>query len=96
VLRDYASRWNADPQRWLFCRGDFEYLKGVALGMKLTLAYKMHADHAVVIDKTGTIRGLFDATSSYECDRMRALLRECLAEAALAERQPTAAIDTEG
>jgi protein SCO1/2 len=80
VLREYANRWNADPNRWLFCRGDFEYLKGVASGMKLALAYKMHADHAVVIDKTGTIRGLFDATSRNECDRLRALLMECLAE----------------
>jgi protein SCO1/2 len=81
VLQEYAKHWNADPNRWLFCRGDFDYLKGVARGMKLALAQKMHADHAVVIDKKGVIRGLFDATSRYECDRMRALLVECLAEA---------------
>jgi cytochrome oxidase Cu insertion factor (SCO1/SenC/PrrC family) len=80
VLSEYAKKWNADPNRWLFCRGDFEYTKGVARGMNLALAMKMHADHAAVIDKTGTIRGLFDATSTLQCDRMRALLRECLSE----------------
>lgn len=82
VLQNYAKQWAADPGRWLFCRGDFEYTKGVARGMKIALAMKMHADHAVVIDKTGTIRGMFDATSNFECDRMRTLLRECLAEEA--------------
>jgi protein SCO1/2 len=80
VLGQYARKWNADPERWLFCRGDFEYTKGVARGMNLALAMKMHADHAVVIDRTGTIRGLFDATSTYQCERMRKLLAECLDE----------------
>jgi cytochrome oxidase Cu insertion factor (SCO1/SenC/PrrC family) len=82
VLSEYAKKWNADPDRWLFCRGDFEYTKGIARGMNLALAMKMHADHAAVIDKAGKIRGLFDATSRYQCDRMRALLLECLAEPA--------------
>jgi protein SCO1/2 len=94
VLQDYAKRWNADPQRWLFCRGDFEYIKGVARGMKLTLAMKMHADYAVVIDKTGTIRGLFDAASSSECERMRTLLRECLAEEVPPDNVDVALVDT--
>jgi cytochrome oxidase Cu insertion factor (SCO1/SenC/PrrC family) len=80
VLRNYADRWHADPRRWLFCRADMEYLQRVARGMNLALYWKTHSDHAVVIDKTGTIRGMFDATSKYECGQMRTLLRECLAE----------------
>jgi protein SCO1/2 len=80
VLRDYANRWEADPKRWLFCRADLEYLKRVARGMNLALFWKTHSDHAVVIDKSGTIRGMFDGTSQYECEQMRTLLRQCLAE----------------
>jgi cytochrome oxidase Cu insertion factor (SCO1/SenC/PrrC family) len=80
ALRNYADQMKADPKRWLFCRGDLNYTKQVALGMDLYLAMKTHHDEAVVVDKAGKIRGLFDATSSNECDRMRSLLLECLAE----------------
>jgi len=93
VLRNYAKRWEADPKRWLFCRGDFEYTKGVARGMNIALAMKLHSDHAVVIDRTGTVRGLFDATSRYECERMQALLSECLAEDPPAEAPAAETID---
>jgi protein SCO1/2 len=81
-LREYADGFRADPKRWLFCRGDLEYVKGVARGMKLSLGLKTHTDHAVLIDKTGTIRGLFDATSKYECSRLAELARQCLDEEA--------------
>lgn len=80
VLSAYADRWNADPKRWLFCRADLDYTRRVALGMDLFLSLKGHQDHAAVIDKTGKIRGMFDATSEIECDRMRKLLVELLEE----------------
>jgi cytochrome oxidase Cu insertion factor (SCO1/SenC/PrrC family) len=80
ALRAYADRWQADPERWLFCRGDFEYIQRVAKGMKVHMTYKDHQDYAVVIDKTGKIRGMFDATSETQCVRMKKLLLECLAE----------------
>jgi protein SCO1/2 len=95
VLSEYAKKWDASPDRWLFCRADFEYTKGVARGMNLALAMKMHADHAAVIDRTGTIRGLFDATSTYQCARMQALLSECLAEPAPGEFGIREPVDSE-
>jgi cytochrome oxidase Cu insertion factor (SCO1/SenC/PrrC family) len=80
ALRAYADRWQADPERWLFCRADFEYIQRVAQGMKVYLAYKDHQDYAIVIDKSGKTRGMFDATSETQCVRMKKLLLECLAE----------------
>jgi cytochrome oxidase Cu insertion factor (SCO1/SenC/PrrC family) len=80
TLRAYADRWQADPERWLFCRGDLEYVQRVAKGMKVFLSLKGHQDEAIVIDKTGKIRGMFDATSESQCARMKNLLLECLAE----------------
>lgn len=83
ALRAYADdRFHADPQRWLFCRADLEYIQRVAKGMKLYLSLKTHQDHAMVIDKTGKIRGAFDATSEIETNRMHDLLLKCLAEKA--------------
>lgn len=80
ALRAYAERFKADPQRWLFCRGDLPYVQRVAKGMKLFLSLKGHQQYAIVIDKTGKIRGMFDATSQIETGRLRDLLLKCLAE----------------
>jgi cytochrome oxidase Cu insertion factor (SCO1/SenC/PrrC family) len=79
-LREYADRWEADPERWLFCREDLDYIKRIARGMNLFLSLKGHQDRAVVIDKTGKIRGMFDAMSTRECERMHSMLLKCLAE----------------
>jgi len=80
ALADYADRWKADPNRWLFCRADLDYTKRVAKGMNVALQRKGHQDHAIVIDKTGKIRGWYDGTSRSQCERLRAKLLECLAE----------------
>jgi cytochrome oxidase Cu insertion factor (SCO1/SenC/PrrC family) len=80
ALRDYADRWQADPHRWLFCRADLEYTERVARGMNLFLSYKGHQDRVIVIDKAGKVRGIFDATSKNECQRLRTMLLQCLEE----------------
>jgi hypothetical protein len=50
--------------------------------MKIFLSLKGHQDVAIVIDKQGKIRGMFDATSKVESQRMHNLLVECLSEKA--------------
>jgi protein SCO1/2 len=80
VLRDYAERWGADPERWLFCRAELDYVKRIGLGMHLDVYRQGHKDYAVVIDKTGKIRGMYDATSKSQSERLRAKLLECLGE----------------
>lgn len=82
ALRAYADRWKADPERWLFCRADLEYTQRVAKGMKIYLSLKGHQDYAIVIDKQGKIRGVFDGTSESQCKRLHNLLIECLNEKA--------------
>jgi cytochrome oxidase Cu insertion factor (SCO1/SenC/PrrC family) len=80
ALADYADRWQADPVRWLFVRADLDYTKRVARGMNVALERKGHQDFAIVIDKTGKIRGWYDATSKSQCERLHAKLLECQAE----------------
>ena len=48
--------------------------------MNVFLSLKGHQDIAIVIDKAGKIRGMFDATSKSQCERLHNLLLECLAE----------------
>jgi cytochrome oxidase Cu insertion factor (SCO1/SenC/PrrC family) len=83
VLGDYAKRYQADPERWLFCRGDFDYIKRVGEDiMKLEVTWRGHKDYAIVIDREGKVRGMFDATSINQSKKLRVLLLECLAEPA--------------
>ncbi len=80
ALRKYADQWDADPERWLFTRADLDYTKRVAKGMGVFLERKGHQDYAIVIDKTGEIRAVLDATSKSQCERLHTKLLECLAE----------------
>jgi protein SCO1 len=79
-LRKYADRLEADPERWLFVRGPLEYTQQIAKGMNVFLQRKGHQDYAIVFDKAGKIRGMFDATSLRECEKMRELLLKLLQE----------------
>jgi cytochrome oxidase Cu insertion factor (SCO1/SenC/PrrC family) len=80
ALRDYAERWQADPDRWLFCRAELDYIRRIAKGMNLFLSRKGHQDYAVVFDKAGKIRGMYNATSKSESQRLRGKLAELLKE----------------
>jgi cytochrome oxidase Cu insertion factor (SCO1/SenC/PrrC family) len=89
ALNVYANGFEADPARWLFCRGDMEYTQRVAKGMDLYLSRKGHSNYAVVIDKWGKRRGMFDAISTRDCENMKKLLVKLQAE----EPPPDAASD---
>jgi cytochrome oxidase Cu insertion factor (SCO1/SenC/PrrC family) len=81
ALAEYAKNWDANPDRWLFCRAELDYTRRVASGMKLFLSRKGHQDYAVVIDKSGQVRGMFDASSRMDCDRLRSMLLKLVDEA---------------
>jgi cytochrome oxidase Cu insertion factor (SCO1/SenC/PrrC family) len=80
ALRTCADRYQADPKRWLFCRGDLDYTKRVAAGMKVDLNLRGHKDYLLVFDKNGKMRGALDGTSAVECNLAHDLLRKLLSE----------------
>jgi protein SCO1/2 len=80
-LREYAERFGADPERWLFCRGDFNHVQKIARDfMNVDVSWRGHQDYAVVIDREGKIRGMFDAIRLSQLDRLQTLLGKCLEE----------------
>jgi cytochrome oxidase Cu insertion factor (SCO1/SenC/PrrC family) len=82
VLRQYADDHNADPQRWLFCRGDFPYVKRIAHDMLKIggVTYQGHNDYAVIIDKQGEIAGMFNAVSTEQSARGVETIKKLLSE----------------
>jgi cytochrome oxidase Cu insertion factor (SCO1/SenC/PrrC family) len=81
ALRRYADDHNADPKRWLFCRGDFPYIKRIAHDMLRVggVSYQGHNDYAVIIDRDGEIAGMFNATSLEQTARGVETLKKLLA-----------------
>lgn len=80
-LREYAERFNADPERWLFCRGDFGYVRRIGQDfMNVDISWRGHKDYAVVIDREGNIRGMYDAVRLSQIEKLRVLLLKCLKE----------------
>jgi cytochrome oxidase Cu insertion factor (SCO1/SenC/PrrC family) len=85
-LREYAAQFGADPERWLFLTGQFESIQGIAQKQfLLPLDKQSHSERAIVIDRHGEIRDVFDTLDADDMKRMMRTLIE-LDEAAPAER----------
>jgi len=81
VLSQYADRFEADPDRWLFCRGPQQEVEQLAQGaFKLGIAKRTHTDRAVVVDRDGQIRGRFVVTDPGQLAMLKSALLKCVAE----------------
>jgi len=70
VLKAYAKKFDADPSRWYFLRGSYKQMQSLAKGMKIATADPLpgsdqilHSSKFLLVDKTNTIRGIYDGTS---------------------------------
>ncbi len=67
-LDAFAKKHGADSERWIFLTGDPATMKRTVLqGFRMVLGKSeggeiFHAERFVVVDKRGTIRGVFDTT----------------------------------
>jgi len=85
VLAAYAARYGAEPGRWHFLTGPVDEIERViGQGMKLALQRKeadiLHANRFVLVDRTGKIRGYYDALAPDEMDALTRDARKTLAE----------------
>ena len=84
-LADYADSFQADPEQWLFCTGEMDYLKRVGQDiLKLSVKPQGHNQNLMVVDRAGQIRGAFDLVVPTELRAARELMLTCLAEDASA------------
>jgi protein SCO1/2 len=60
VLRDYADKYKADKDQWVFLTGDADYLARVA-GEIYQVPYERqtHIERVLLVDKWGRIRGTY-------------------------------------
>ncbi len=92
VLQQYAAKYQADPERWLFLTGEFDYIRRVAAEVYWApLSKRGHREDFTVVDKWGKVRGNFPWNDVNQMSEMKELLITLLAETEPpAEPAPTA------
>ena len=69
VLADYAQRFGADKERWLFLTGDENAIHELAASVQLAVQREpgappgsqvTHATRFIVVDSGGVVRGYYD------------------------------------
>jgi protein SCO1/2 len=90
VLADYADRFKADPERWLFLTGDRQKIydlvqKGFRLsavpaagGNQDANGVVLHSSRFVLVDGEGRIRGYYDSSESQALRDLRQDLKKLL------------------
>ena len=75
VLKTYAKRFNADPNRWRLLTGTPEQMKDVAYGMKIAVQPAdgndpiLHATYFLLVDSLGRVRGIYDTKDSTPAEK---------------------------
>ena len=81
VLRRYADRFEAKPDRWKFLTGDIAVIKDVANNsFFLPAEVGVHSERGVVFDRQGRLRGSYHLLQPDRVDLLEKLIREVLAE----------------
>jgi len=81
VLGHYAARFAADPARWKFLTGDMAVITDVGKNLfRLPVALGVHAERGVVFDRRGRLRGGYHLLQDDAVARLKALIRDVLAE----------------
>jgi len=81
VLRRYADRFEADPDRWKFLTGDMAVIKKVANEtFFLPAEVGVHSERGVVFDREGRLRGGYHLLQPDRVELLEKLIRDVLAE----------------
>jgi protein SCO1/2 len=79
VLRAYAEKAGADPERWTFLTGEAAQIRATVLnGFKVTLGRSaedatsiLHGTHFVLVDGDGRVRGYYASGDPAAVERLR-------------------------
>lgn len=81
VMTEYARRFRAGDDTWLFLTGDLEHLRRVAAEVyRVPVDKETHTEKLLVVDRQGRLRGGFHWNKPEELAAMRLLLNRLLVE----------------
>ena len=84
-LREYAARFQADGERWVFLTGNLDTIKEISRKQfLLPIDRQSHSERAIVIGRDGKIVDIFATLDPLEMQQMKKLLTELTEEGNLA------------
>jgi len=83
VLQEYAARFGADAEQWLFVTGDLTYIRRVGGEVfRLAVDEKFHTEKFVLVHPSGSIVGYYSWPESKQFDKLKTDIRSLLTPAA--------------
>lgn len=80
VLREYAERFDADPEQWLFLTGKLNYITRVAAEMYFLAAERrFHAEKFVLVDAQGNNVGFYTWSDPLQFNQLERDIDQLLA-----------------
>jgi protein SCO1/2 len=82
AMREYAARFGADPEKWLFMTGDLTYIRRVGAEVfRLAVDQKFHTEKFVLVDAKGAIVGYYSWPEPKQFQRLKADIRNMITKA---------------
>ncbi len=82
-LREYAARFGADTDQWLFLTGDLTYIRRVGAEVfRLAVDEKFHTEKFVLVGAEGQIIGYYAWPEKRQFDQLKSDIREMVKAAA--------------
>jgi protein SCO1/2 len=82
ALREYAARFGADPEKWLFMTGDLTYIRRVGAEVfRLAVDEKFHTEKFVLVDPKGEIVGYYSWPEPKQFEKLKADIRNMMQQA---------------
>jgi len=79
TLREYAARFNADKDQWLFMTGDLTYIRRVGAEVfRLAVDEKFHTEKFVLVGADGQIIGFYAWPEKRQYEKLQADIRDLL------------------
>lgn len=73
VLAEYAKRYEADPERWLFLTGDRETLNRITTSLHMNKIDEpmLHSASFALVDAAGVVRGYYGSDDSETAEKLK-------------------------
>jgi protein SCO1/2 len=82
AMREYAARFAADPEKWLFMTGDLTYIRRVGAEVfRLAVDQKFHTEKFVLVDAKGAIVGYYSWPEPKQFQKLKADIRNMITKA---------------
>jgi len=79
VLQEYAARFGADPDQWLFLTGDLTYIRRIGSEIfRQPVNKQFHTERFVLVDSEGEIEALYNWPDPRQFDKLRARIAEMI------------------